>query len=484
MTSVICKAFFRIFLFCLIALQVEGQFHFRPGFRLKNPEVCRSVEKFARLESLKGASWGLAIRNAKDGSLLAAKSEEENFIPASNMKLLTSMNAYRNLGENFRFQTEFWVDGDIENGILNGNLMVKGSGDPTISTSGRDKLRAVFFTRTIKLLKEKGIREIKGRILPYKVENPYEGIGKDWSWSDIGNYYGAGIFQFNINENQFHTWVEGKKEGNMAVVKKKDSLNGGLSLDRVELETSSAGSPDLAYYYWIPGTSRVSLKGSIPESGEVQKIKGALHNPEEVFFEVLKSELRSGGIRVEEAELPSGTKFSIGNAESPSLNEIAAEVNLNSNNLFTESLAYALCKKDDRRAENGWTHLERFASQAGFPPGYYLADGSGLSLSNRISPSGLSQALVKALNQPWAQPFLNTLPVAGESGTMKNFCKGAKGKIRAKSGTLTRTLCYSGYADTPKGKVAFSLMVNNYNGPYKEMKAEVGKLLESFIRIH
>jgi len=468
----------------MIALQVEGQFHFRAGFRLKNPEVCRSMEKFARLDGLKGASWGLAIRNTKDGKLLASKSEEENFIPASNMKLLTSMNAFQNLGENHQFQTDFFTDGNIENGILNGNLLIRGSGDPTIGTTGRDKLRAGFFAKAVQLLKEKGIREIKGRILPEKVDNPYEGIGKDWSWSDIANYYGAGIFQFNINENQFHTLVEAKKEGSKAVVRKKDSLNGGLSLDRVELETSPAGSPDLAYYYWIPGTSRVSLTGSIPESGEIQKIKGALPNPEEVFFEVLKSELRQAGIRVEEAELPSGRKSSIGKAESPPLTEIAAEVNLNSHNLYTESLAYALCKKGDRCAENGWTHLERYARLTGFPHGYYLADGSGLSLSNRISPSGLSQALVKALNQPWAKPFLNTLPVAGESGTMKNFCKGAKGKIRAKSGTLTRTLCYSGYADTPKGKVAFSLMVNNYNGPYKEMKAEVGKLLESFIRIH
>jgi D-alanyl-D-alanine carboxypeptidase/D-alanyl-D-alanine-endopeptidase (penicillin-binding protein 4) len=478
------KAFLRSFPFFLIALQVEGQFHFRAGFRLKNPEVCRGMEKFARLDGLKGASWGLAIRNVKDGSLLAAKSEEENFIPASNMKLLTSMNAYHHLGEDYRFVTEFFIEGNLENGILNGNLRIMGSGDPTIGTEGRDKLKSLFFRKAVQILKEKGIRRISGRIILEEDENPYKGIQKDWSWGDIGNYYGAGIYQYNINENQFHHWVEAKKEGANAIIRKKDSLNGGLELQQVKLETTPVGSPDLAYYFWVPGTSKVRLSGSIPQSGELQKVKGALHNPAELFLKTLSAELRLNGIEIEEAAIEGGTRISLGKISSPALPEIAAEVNLNSHNLFTESLSYALCKKDDRCLENGWTHLERFAKLTGFSEGYYLADGSGLSLSNRVSPASISQALVWANNQKWRNSFLNTLPVAGESGTMRNFCKGAKGKIRAKSGTLTRTLCYSGFAETDKGQIAFSVMINNYHGTHKEMKAELGKLLESFVRIH
>jgi len=469
---------------CLIALQMEGQFHFRGSFRLKNPEVYRSIEKFGKLENLKGASWGLAIRDVSDGSMLAEKSAEENFIPASNMKLLTSMNAYHHLGEDFRFQTEFFAEGSIENGILNGNLRIMGSGDPSIGTEGRDKLKSLFFKKAVQILKEKGIRKITGRIILEEDENPYRGIQKDWSWSDIGNYYGAGIYQYNINENQFHHWVEAKKEGTNAIVRKKDSLNGGLELQQVQLETTAAGSPDMAYYYWVPGTSQVRLSGSIPQSGELQKVKGALHNPAELFHKTLLSELRLNGIEIEEATIAGGTKTSLGKVSSPALPEIAAEVNLNSHNLFTESLSYALCKREDRCLENGWTHLERFAKVTGFSEGYFLADGSGLSLSNRVSPAGISKALVWANKQKWRNSFMNTLPVAGESGTMRNFCKGAKGKIRAKSGTLTRTLCYSGFAETPKGQVAFSVMINNYHGTHKEMKAALGKLLESFIGIH
>lgn len=463
---------------------MEGQFHFRAGFRLKNPEVCRSVEKFGKLEGLKGASWGLVIRNAADGSILAEKSSRENFIPASNMKLLTSLNAFHFLGEDYRFETEILSDGILENGVLKGNLWIRGSGDPTIAAPDRDKFKAMFFSRLNQLLREKGIRKINGRILLMEDENPYEGIQKDWAWGDVGNYYGAGIYQYNINENQFHSWIEAKREGAGALLRRKDSLSGGILLDRVRIETTAPGSPDLASYFWNPGSARVSLTGSIPQNSDLQRVKGSLQNPPELFLKVLVDEVRKSGVVIENEEAPRNAKTSLGKIASPSLREIVAEVNMNSHNLFTEALSYALCQKSDRCLENGWTHLERFTRLTGFPEGSYLADGSGLSLSNRISPFGLSQALVWALRQKWSDAFLNSLPVAGESGTMKNFCKAAKGKIRAKSGTLTRTLCYSGYAETKKGKIVFSLMVNNYHGPFREMKAEVGNLLESFTGIH
>ena len=484
MTLVIFRNTFILLALCLIALPSEGQFHFHGTFRLKNHELHKALDGFAKLENLKGASWGLAIRNLKDGTLLVEKSANENFIPASNMKLLTSLNAFHNLGEKYTFKTRVFTDGQIDQGILNGNLLIEGNGDPSIATDGRDKLKSAFFTRLIESLKKQGVQSVKGEIRTIKSENPYQGIRKDWTWSDIGNYYGAGIFPLNINENQFHTYIDANREGTPAKVRRRDSLAGNIDLSEIDLETSSAGSPDMAYYYWVPGTNKIRLEGSVPQENESQRIKGSLQDPETVFIQVLKKELEKAGIQVMGEALKGNGKLPLTSLESPTLSSIAAEVNLNSNNLMTEALAYAMCGKGDRCLENGWTHLERFAKLTDFPPGYYLADGSGLSLSNRISPAGLSNSLVWAMKQEWKDAFLSTLPIAGISGTMKNFCKGATGKIQAKSGTLTRTLCYSGYAETAHGKVAFSLMVNNYHGAYKEMKEQVGKLLESFTRIH
>ncbi len=483
MISVICKFAGLSLVFALVALQVEGQFHFRPAFRMKNPELVRYLNHFAGLESLKGASWGMVIRDAEKGEILVQRSGEENFIPASNMKVLTSMNAFHHLGKDFRFRTVLYSDGEIADGVLKGNLFVEGSGDPTPATDGRDRLNAGFFRQVTAMLREKGIREITGNIFERNNSHPYAGIRKDWSWSDVGNYYGAGIYPLNINENQFHTYVEAVRQGSSAQLKKVDSLSGRMQIDEIKLETTAPGSPDLANFFWIPGTRKIRMEGSIPQEAGWQKVKGALQDPPALFLEVLENEIQKAGILIKKEVAGKKKPEFLGEALSPSLTTIAAEVNLNSNNLYTESLAYSLCTKDDRCLENGWTHLERFVRLTNFPAGYYLADGSGLSPSNRISPAGISNALVWALKQNWADSFLKSLPVAGESGTMKNFCKGVKGRIRAKSGTLTRTLCYSGYAETKKGRVAFSLMVNNYHGPFKAMKEAVGELLESFVAI-
>jgi D-alanyl-D-alanine carboxypeptidase/D-alanyl-D-alanine-endopeptidase (penicillin-binding protein 4) len=151
---------------------------------------------------------------------------------------------------------------------------------------------------------------------------------------------------------------------------------------------------------------------------------------------------------------------------------------------MTESIAYALAKSTSKLDENGWTQLESFAKKTGCPQGYYFADGCGLSPTNRISPEALCKALAWSQGQPFYPTLLESLPVSGISGTMKNYCKGATGKIQAKSGTLTRTFCYSGFASAKSRKLIFSVMINNYSGNFKEMKKELEKVLEGITEIN
>ncbi len=477
---------YRILLFIsagLIALPSEGQFRFGLDFRRKNTEVCKNLENFSRLPELKGASWGLIIINSSDGKVLVEKSASENFIPASNMKILTSLNAFHYLGPDYRFKTEFRYSGTISDSVLNGHLWIAGSGDPTIATPGRDKLNAGFFPRIIRMLREKGIKIINGSLKPIPTDNPYRGIRSDWPWGDVSNYYGAGIYPLNINENQYHHYLSPVKEGDLPLLKSVDSLAWNMEFSDIQLKVKPEGSPDKSSFEWTPGSNLIRLNGSIPASKEAVRLRGSIQNPENLFLKVLEKELSKGGIQLLNLPLPDENPVKLGEVESPQLFQIAKEVNQNSNNFYTEALAYALCKNQDACAENGWSQLERINSVIPLPDGYYLADGSGLSLSNRISPSGLTKALSWSLKQKWSEQFLETLPVSGESGTMKTFCRRASGKIRAKSGTLNRTLCYSGFAETPKGKIIFSVMINNYHGPHKHMKEELGKILESFTTI-
>jgi len=467
-----------------IALPAEGQFHFEKSFRSRNTAVVAAYERFAKLPQLRGASFGIIIKSASGGQTLLSYRPELNLIPASNMKLVTSLNGLKNLGPDYRFQTRILASGLVENGVVKGDIFVEGSGDPTIYSPDREKFGSGFFAGFISILQKKGIKQIEGQIIPRKVVHPYSGIRRDWSWSDIGNYYGAGIYPLNINENQYVLHLSAPSVGKPANVKKKDHLMD-VDLAEEDVETDIPSAPDMAYIYWTPGNNKARITGSIPQDSNLQKVKGAFQNPEAVFLKVLQTELEKAGIQIlGKKENPSDLN-ELGIVSSPPLRDIVKEVNLFSNNLMTESIAYALARKSDKLDENGWTQLERFGQQVGFPPGYYLADGSGLSLSNRISPEALCKSLFWAKNQNFYPSFLASLPVSGESGTMKKFCNSsrAKGKIQAKSGTLTRSLCYSGYAKAKRGEVVFSIMLNSYAGDFKTMKSELEKIMEALVEI-
>ena len=467
----------------LIALPLKGQFRFAADFRAKNTEVCKTLESFAKIPGLKGSSWGLAIVNPKDGKFLAEKSAADNFIPASNMKIITSLNAFHHLGEDYRFSTDFYISGSLKDSVLYGNIWISGGGDPTPGMEGRDRLNSDFFGQAIRLLKSRGIKSIKGRLIQIPCENPYHGLRSTWSWGDLSQSYGAGIYALNANENQFHIYADAITKDSIAVIKRADSLFSQMNLSGLKIKTGPPGSNDDSYFSWKPGSSKINLTGTIPPSSETQRLRGAIPDPEQFFLDLLKHELWKGGVMVRDSIVEDQPGQKIGEIKSPPLSQIIKEVNQHSNNFYTEALAFALCRKGDSGSDYGWTHLNRIKSVVSMPEGYYLSDGSGLSPTNRLSPAGITKALSWALKQKWSETFLSSLPVAGESGTMKNFCTGACGKIRAKSGTLNRTLCYSGYAETASGKVIFSMMINNYHGGQKSMKEEMGKVLESFVKI-
>lgn len=420
------------------------------------------------------------VQDLKSGATLVRYNEKQNLIPASNLKLISTLNGLKNLGPDYRFKTKIWSTGTIQNGILSGNLLVEGSGDATIYSPDREKFKENFFKKIVALLQAAGIKRIEGKIVEKNHVNLYSGIRSDWSWSDVGNYYGAGLYPININENQYSIHLSAPTQGSPAKLKKKDSLVN-LDVVNVDVQTSAPGNPDLAYIYWIPGQNQVTVKGSVPQQNDLQRIKGAHMEPSAIFFQILSSELKKAGIELGEKYMAPENLQVLGQIESPPLSTIIKEINLFSNNLMTESIGFALCENGCEQNEWGWTQLAGFGVAIGCPPGYYFSDACGLSLSNRISPEGFCKALRWASNQLFYKDFYESLPVSGTSGTMKNFCKSgaAKGKIHAKSGTLNRVLCYSGYAETPTGTVAFSILINTYNGGFYAMKNQLETLMEA-----
>lgn len=474
------------FLFGLFSLHtLKAQSYSQPQFKKANTAFLGEAKSFAGYPALQGASWGIIVRDLTSKQTLYSHNPNLNLQPASNQKLLTSLNGLKDLGEEYTFKTRVYTSGPVENGVLNGDLVVEGGGDPTIYSPENEKFGQNFFTKIRKLLEAKGIKQITGSLKEKPVSNPYAGIRSDWTWSDVGNYYGAGIYPLNINENMYVLQMEAHASGKPATLKRTDSL-ADVKVEDVDVKTDAHGTPDLAYVYWVPGEKKVRINGSLPEEPGVQKVKGTFNNPSLVFFKVLTRELEKAGIVIENEKRGSSSISVLGVVESVPLKAIVKEVNLFSNNVLTESIGYALAKENSELKEEGWTHLSSVFKTVQTPPGYYFADACGLSMSNRVSPAGLCNALVWAENQPFYPSLYESLPTSGVSGTMRAFCKSerAKGRIHAKSGTLTRVLCYSGYVECHSGKkLAFSVMLNSYSGTFKPMKKELEKLLEAMVEI-
>lgn len=473
-----------IFLAFILAQQGHCQQFVQPDFKKRNAAFLQASQLFSRYPALQGASWGFIIRDMATGQTICSRSPNLNLQPASNMKVITSLNGLQNLSDQYTFKTKFYAGGKVVDGVLMGDLFVEGGGDPTIYSHENEKFGPNFFAKVKEMLRSKGVKRIEGAIREKPVHHVYAGIRNDWTWSDVGNYYGAGIFPLNINENAYALHMEANAKSKPAVLRKTDSL-ADVTIDEVKVKTDAYGTPDLAYVFWKPGERKVYMNGSLPEEPGLQKVKGALMNPSRVFFQVLKQELSKAGIACGEEQREASLTL-LGVIESAPLKSIVKEVNLFSNNILTESIAYALAKETSELKEEGWTHLSDFFKIVQSPPGYYFADASGLSMSNRVSPAGVCNALVWAENQVFFPSFYESLPISGTSGTMRNFCKSdrAKGRIRAKSGTLNRVLCYSGYADCHSGKkIAFSIMLNSYSGTFKPMKKELEKWMEALVEI-
>lgn len=171
--------------------------------------------------------------------------------------------------------------------------------------------------------------------------------------------------------------------------------------------------------------------------------------------------------------------------QSPPLKTLVHYTNQQSINLFAESLLKTLAVQSLGKGttEAGTEAAKKYWEMLGVNLySAFIKDGSGLSPSNGLAAAHFTQMLIVAARQPWYQDFLASLPIAGQTGTLRNVCKGqpAAGRIRAKSGTLTSVMCYSGYVTAQSGrKYSFAILINNYTGSYYAMRREIEKLFNA-----
>ena len=438
------------------------------------------IDEFVNNDLFKSASIGIEVCDFTTGEILAKHQSEKSLTPASTQKLVTTAAAIEILESDFQFKTDVYITGRIDkDGNLMGNLVIRGFGDPTLGSKYFPENNH-FISTIYSELKKLGIRQINGQLL---TDNSFyeSSIPRTWIWEDIGNYYGAVPHPISYKDNTYTLHFESKGAGQLTQIKKVDNKPFNLKLTNEVM--ASKINKDRAYIFGGTTSSQRRVEGTIPENRSDFKVKGALSRPELVLLKDLKAILITGGIPIKNEIYRVKTQKTLLQFNSPPLSEIITLTNKKSINLFADHLLFqiGIKQKKDGSWKSGIKAIKEFWQSKNInTKGLFLYDGSGLSHFNAISAHALNQILVYMNKSENTNNFFNSLAIAGESGTLKNFGKQTvlAGKFKAKTGSMMGVRSYSGILTKSNGeKIAISFIINNYTCSNKEVSKQFKNLL-------
>lgn len=428
------------------------------------------------------ASWGILVVDAESGQTLYALNAEKHFVPASNMKLFSTAFALARLGPEFRFRTTLETSGALSpDGRLEGDLVLVGRGDPNLSNRKfpfvkepeTDGLPEKVLAELAGQLAARSVKEITGDVVADDSYFPADRYPSGWEIDDMVWQYGAPISGIAVNDNAATlTLTPGANAGD-PVKASIEPWTEDFVLQN-DVATSAAEVKADLVLTREPGARLVAVRGTMPAGGTPRKLVLAIERPAEHAAALLRHLLEERGLqiggcaRVSHAPTAgNGPTRVLAEHLSVALADAVRPVNKMSLNLHTELLLRAAA-----RQKGPWSKPEELADlvmpffeEVGIEKGdVTFLDGSGLSRHDLVTPRATVRLLQYAKRQPWAAVYFDSLPVAGEDGTLAERMKDAPavGRIHAKTGSLEHTAALSGYAETLTGReVIFSIFVNN-----------------------
>lgn len=449
--------------------------------------------------AFQSAHIGVSIISTKNGLPLFQHNDKKRFVSASNMKLFTSAAALLYLSPDFTYETKVLTDGFIAGRTLKGNLIIAASGDPTISGYFNKNNPTQVFEDWADILIQKGIKNITGDIY---VDNSYFNdnlLGAGWHWDDVDHCFSAPVDAFSFNNNCIALTISpGAGTDSPAKIEIEPKTTYVTVLPTVR--TGNQNSPAEIHAAYANNSNTILLSGTIPLKHEDMIKYVAAKNPAEFGAFVFKEILMRKGIEVNgkiyctrdgcsqikglETSLADtkGSSFStLAVYTSPKLSEIIKVINKLSNNLYTENLflTIAKAKKKEGNAQEAALAVREILTHVGVNlEGFSMADGSGLSRFNLITPRQTTQLLKVMAQNPYFDVFYNSLAAPDTEGTLKSWSRGGAVSIRAKTGTMTHVRNLSGYVRTKDGELlAFSFLCNNHNTPKTDIDALYNRIL-------
>jgi len=452
------------------------------------PTICpadlkASIDAIATRPEFDYARWGILIQPLSSAIPLYSHERDRYFIPASNLKLFTTAATLSQLGANFRIRTS--VYGTPTAGTIP-QLRVVGRGDPSLNT---DQLKDLA-----QQLQRQGIRRVDQLI----VEDRYFSepkVNPTWEWSDIQFYYGTAVNSLILNENAVLLTLTPQTVGQPLTVNWADPIAAKQWQIENQTVTTDAEPAESINISGVLGKPLLRIRGQLATDAGLWLTAVAIPDPADYFLQHFRRALADSGIQVERGlvttEPNSQEDTELAAVESPPLSELIAETNQQSNNLYAEALLRSLGvtekEADESTAAAGREQIRDILTELGVEPeSYVLADGSGLSRHNLVSPTAIIQLLQAIARTPMAKSYRDSLAVAGVEGTLRQRFQNtpAQGRVYAKTGTMTGVSTLSGYVDVPDYQpLVFSIMVNQSNQSVSTIRQAIDEIVVLLTRL-
>jgi D-alanyl-D-alanine carboxypeptidase/D-alanyl-D-alanine-endopeptidase (penicillin-binding protein 4) len=448
--------------------------------------------------------WGVLVRDMHDGRTIYERNSTKKFVPASNMKVLSSAAALMELGPDFRYETTVWGTGSVSrNGTLDGSLVLVGSGDPTWSDRFHPSWRSPL-DEVARQLRERGVRRVTGRLVIDASVWDSSSVGGTWQYDDLPWGWAATGGAFVVADGDLRLRVQGTSPaGREATV----TIDPALPPARFDARVMTTVTDSIRIY---PGyryeTGQIVVEGEIPP-GRGYSTRLAMRDPVRISGELLLAALRDAGIRIEgglgfawdrETDLGSGCAAGrvhgcpaasrLATITSPPLITIARALLQPSQNWITEQMVRTLGAQ--RAGVGGWDEgllvmQERLGSDLGvLGTDLDLHDGSGLSSYNLVTPRAMVDVLFRMRIQPFGEDWVRALASPGQDdSTLSSRLRDLRGRLFAKTGTIHHVNSLSGYLIRDNGReLVFSILTNSSGLESREVRRGIDALVRELAR--
>jgi D-alanyl-D-alanine carboxypeptidase/D-alanyl-D-alanine-endopeptidase (penicillin-binding protein 4) len=409
----------------------------------------------------RGGTWSVLVASVTRGDTLYSEEPDLLLKPASIMKLMTTALALERFGPHHTFATEVLRDPPLNAGVLDGNLYLRGGGDPTLSArfwQGESPMDALA-----RQVAAASIRRVRGDIVADESAFDSERIPLGWKATYLMSSYAAPVSALSLNENL--VWIVARPENGKAIVE-LDPPSTAIPIQNTVRVTSGSGGRIAARR----AGNGIVVSGSIGARSGPRRYSLVVEEPPTFAAGALQSALRKAGVEVEggvrAGVTPKGAD-AVAEVRSLPLANIVSYMNRESINHFAELLYRAAAREKDRAgsAEAAQETLRDFlATKASVRAAdVRVADGSGLSEADSLTARGMVQLLSYAHRAPWGSFFHASMPVAGESELLLRRMRAtpAQGNLHAKTGTTNSVASLAGYVTALNGEViAFAFVYN------------------------